>query len=154
MHVAEVDLNYTQYYPLSESYVSLYPQKSSTDDEKGGETTEAAPRPVMWAEVEKCMEEGTLNRLRNRVSTAKAITAPRPPDMRPVKPKPKQAATLDTTGMNRRQRRSQGLKDVFAGKTKNKSMAFERNQAFGSSQANNRVEDDGEDDSDGGFFEK
>jgi len=34
---------------------------------------EAAPKPPLWAEVEKCMEEGTLDRLRNRASTTKAV---------------------------------------------------------------------------------
>ncbi|KAG0651850.1 rRNA-processing efg1 [Hyphodiscus hymeniophilus] len=154
MRVLEVDLNYTQFCPLSEPYVSLYPQKDTTADEEDIGPTEPASKPAMWAVVEKHMEEGTLSRLRNRASTTKAVTAPKPLEMKPAKPKLKpQAATLDTTGMNRRQRRSQGVKDNFAGKTKNKSMAFERNQAFGSSQANNGA-DEGEDDSDGGFFEE
>ena len=159
MHVAEVDLNYTQYCPLSEVYVSLYPQKSSTDDRDDTEKAEAAPKPPVWAEVEKCMEEGTLGRLRNRVSAIKAITAPKPLEMRPAKPKPKPQPTMvDTTGMNRRERRRQRVKEVGGPvRTKNKSMAFERNQAFGASQAarNNTVQDDDSgDDSDGGFFEE
>ena len=157
MHVAEVDLNYTQYCPLSEVYVSLYPQKSSTGDGEAAEMAEAAPKPPMWAEVEKCMEEGTLDRLRNRASTTKAVAAPKSLEMRPAKPKPKpkpQAATPDTTGMNRRERRSQRVKNAGPVRTKNKSMAFERNQTFGASQAvqSNQAHDG--DDSDGGFFEE
>jgi hypothetical protein len=35
LHVAEVDLNYTQYCPLNEPYVSLYPLKDSA---KSGST--------------------------------------------------------------------------------------------------------------------
>lgn len=154
MHVAEVDLNYTQYCPLSEVYVSLYPQKSSTGDGESAEMAEAAPKPPMWAEVEKCMEEGTLDRLRNRASTTKAVATPKPLGTRPARPKPKpQAATLDMTGMNRRERRSQRVKDTGPVRTKNKSMAFERNQAFGASQGQSNGTDDG-DDSDGGFFEE
>ena len=155
MHVAEVDLNYTQYCPLSEVYVSLYPQKSFTGDGEKAEMAEAAPKPPMWAEVEKCMEEGSLDRLRNRASTTRAVAAPKPLGTKPAKPKPKpQAATLDTTGMNRRERRSQRAKGAGPVRTKNKSMAFERNQAFGASQAvQSNGADDG-DDSDGGFFEE
>ncbi len=68
MHVAEVDLNYTQYYPLYQRYISLYPQKDSNEseprppDEHNEDTTE---KPPMWAEVEKRMADGTLNQLRN-----------------------------------------------------------------------------------------
>ena len=154
MHVAEVDLNYTQYCPLSEVYISLYPQKSSPSKGEEAEVVEAAPKPAMWAEVEKCMEEGTLDRLRNRVSTTKVVAAPNPLKTKPAKPKPKaQAATADTTGMNRRERRSQRVKDVGSIRTKHRSMAFERNQAFGASQAaQGNGPDDG--DSDGGFFEE
>jgi hypothetical protein len=151
MHVAEVDLNYTQYCPLNEPYVSLYPQKSS--DGEDDVVAEPPPKPAMWAEVEKCMEEGTLDRLRNRSSAVKAPPAPRPLEIRP-KAKPKsQPATIDTTAMNRRERRSQRAQDVFAGRTRNKSMAFERNQAFGATQAAQN-ENDEDDDSDGGFFEE
>jgi hypothetical protein len=160
MHIAEVDLNYTQYCPLSETYVSLYPQKSSAADGEDGGTAEPepepAPKPAMWAEVEKGMEEGSLDRLRNRVSMTRVLTAPRSLEMKPAKPKPTtQAAIVDTTGMNRRERRSQRTKDMFAGRTKNKSMAFERNQTFGAQAAlenGGNGEDGG--DSDGGFFEE
>ena len=69
MHVAEVDLNYTQYYPLNERYISLYPQKDSAIV-NGGQDEDvdtAAKKPPMWAEVEKRMTDGTLNQLRNEV---------------------------------------------------------------------------------------
>jgi hypothetical protein len=151
MHVAEVDLNYTQYCPLSEIYVSLYPrEKSATED--GVETEKLDGKPPMWAEVERCMEDGTLNRLRNRVPNS-VMTASRPMEKRPAKPK-SQPAPVDTTGLNRRQRRSmRGPKEE---RTKNKSMGFAKNQAFGASQGAQRDEVNGEqdDDSDGGFFEE
>jgi len=154
MHIAEVDLNYTQYCPLSEVYISLYPQKS-TEENAGGVNEEGTRRkPPLWAEVEKCMEEGTLNQLRNRVSNA-AVAPRKQLEIRPAKPKP-QPSVVDTSGMNRRERRSQRGLDQPS-KTRNKSMGFERNQAFGalegarSSKA--QVIDDGEE-SDGGFFEE
>lgn len=146
MHVAEVDLNYAQYYPLSEVYVSLYPNKSTPDLE--------GPRPPMWAEVEKCMEDGTLGRLRNRVSNAPASTS-RKIQIKPAKPKP-QAPPIDTSGLNRRERRKL-LGATDAAKNKNKSTAFERNRSFGASEMTKTstgldVDDNGEE-SDGGFFE-
>ena len=57
------------------------------------------------------------------------------------------------TGMNRRERRSQrGAKDS---RTKNKSMAFAKNEAFGASQHAMAEENaDQDDDSEGGFFEE
>ena len=152
MHVAEVDLNYTQYCPLSEPYVSLYPQKSSSADELD-QSKEAIskPKPPMWSEVEKCMEDGTLNRLRNRVSVGPAQVS-KPSARKQIKAKP-EPAPVDMAGMNRRERRSQrGSRDS---RTKNKSMAFAKNEAFGASQhAMGEENADQDDDSEGGFFEE
>jgi hypothetical protein len=152
MHVAEVDLNYTQYCPLSEPYVSLYPQKSSSADEPNQlKEASSKPKPPMWSEVEKCMEDGTLNRLRNRVSVGPPQVS-KPSARKQAKAKPEPAA-VDMTGMNRRERRSQrGAKDS---RTKNKSMAFAKNEAFGASQHAMAEENaDQDDDSEGGFFEE
>jgi hypothetical protein len=65
MHIAEVDLNYTQYFPLSEPYVGLYPRASVTD-QSSGQAGNAQAKPEMWAVVEKSMKDGTLDQLRNR----------------------------------------------------------------------------------------
>jgi len=73
------------------------------------------------------MEEGTLDRLRNRASTTKAVAAPKSlgDEAREAEAEPKpQAATPDTTGMNRRERRSQRVKNAGPVRTKNKSMAL------------------------------
>ncbi|KAF5873601.1 putative rrna-processing protein efg1 protein [Botrytis fragariae] len=162
MHILEVDLNYTQYHPLSETYISLYPPKGSGEDTEDKATKE---KPPMWKEVEKCMEEGTLDRLRNRkpdvtVSTTKPV---RLPERKLVKPKsipqPKpvvQAPAIDTTGMNRRQRRAQrGVKDTRATKiAKNKSTGFSKNQAFGAVEGARADEAQDGNVSDGGFFEE
>ena len=67
IHNAEVDLNYTLYYPLLKAYVSLYPRQPKDSDKSG----DAAP-PVdgpkgdinMWKAVEKAMEDETLEDLR------------------------------------------------------------------------------------------
>lgn len=80
LHIAEVDAHYAKYFPFLERYVSLYPiAKKSKDSEMDDEEKEAhekslaklalhAPRPPLWATVEKAMEEGqeALQRLRDR----------------------------------------------------------------------------------------
>jgi hypothetical protein len=156
MHIAEVDLNYTQYSPLSEPYISLYPQQKNSpeDSEDGPKADDSQPKPPMWSEVEKCMEEGTLNKLRNRVGDAPA-TKSRPLEMKPGKQKLQSAPLPDTSGLNRRERRSQQRVQEGGKKGKNKSMGFEKNAIFGASQSvqRNEVANDDDDDSDGGFFE-
>lgn len=152
MHIAEVDLNYTQYSPLSERYISLYPQKKSGTEE-GDSSGDSGPpaKPPMWAEVEKCMEEGTLTRLRNRQSTIQT-QKPKSLEHRPAKPKPKPATVPDTSGLNRRERRSQNRVQDVVGRKKNHTRGSENNELFGASLSVKR-NNDKEDDSDGGFFE-
>lgn len=55
--MADVDLNYIQYSPLNEPYVSLYPQNTPLEK-----------KPDMWFEVERRMEGGGLDQLRNGLS--------------------------------------------------------------------------------------
>lgn len=81
IHAARVNLNYTIYYPLNDKYISLYAeqkqkkpsQSESADDTHSGAdekdttvtmTLADAEKPPMWYTVEKCMEEGTLDHLR------------------------------------------------------------------------------------------
>lgn len=81
VHAARVSLNYTIYYPLNDKYISLYAeqkqkkpsQSESADDLHSGAdekdttvtmTLADAEKPPMWFIVEKCMEEGTLDLLR------------------------------------------------------------------------------------------
>ncbi|PVH87045.1 hypothetical protein DL98DRAFT_556999 [Cadophora sp. DSE1049] len=148
MHIVEVDLNYTQYYPLSEAYVSLYPL-TKTGDEEHDDSKKEKPKPPMWAEVEQAMEDGTLNRLRNRTSTApvKVSKAPKMVERKPAKVRSKpEPAPVDTTGLNRRQRRKLlGVQDT-RGKIKPKT---KENGASKATEAEGG-QDDG---SDGGFFE-
>lgn len=147
MHIAEVDLNYTQYHPLSEVYVSLYPNKTASGE---------GPKPPMWAEVERCMEDGTLNKLRNRVP------APRVGVSRPVQPKPpkakvqEQAPPIDTSGLNRRERRK--LLVAQRGVKSKNSLSFEASQprrSKGGDKDNMAMDLQGDgSESDGGFFEE
>jgi len=77
--VAEVDLDYSIYYPFLEPYVSLYANyKPGEKGKSGGKDKEKekdkaeqllrTPRPVVWTTVEKLREEGkeALERLQNR----------------------------------------------------------------------------------------
>jgi hypothetical protein len=150
MHVAEVDLNYTQYCPLSEVYVGLYPKETPPGEGREG------PKPPIWAEVQKCMEDGTLNKLRNRTA-APRTNAPRPIQQKPAKEKAQtQAPAVDTTGLNRRERRRLlGVQEKGHGK---RSLAFEKSKSTRSQEGKkNDIAADveaGASDSDGGFFEE
>lgn len=167
MHIAEVDLNYTQYCPLNEIYISLYPPKD-LEKEVTDESPEPAAKPPIWYEVEAAMSTNTLSKLRNRApinlpsstsssrpqSKAKPNKATKQAPIREREPKPKPQPTIDITGLNRRERRrlERGPNEVQ--KTKNKSIGFLKNQEFGASMAVKSGPPAGEeDDSDGGFFE-
>jgi hypothetical protein len=158
MHVAEVDLNYAQYSPLSEVYVSLYPPKKDGESE---ETQQAStrPKPPMWAEVEKCMEEGTLSKLRYRISSAPAKQGKKQENKtRKTQDKKQEKKTerklepqlaIDTAGMNRRERRR--LLGIAVSKTeKYGSYGVKRTQSyavagqiFEKPEAEDAEEDDG-----------
>ena len=72
VHQAEVDVKYTMYYPLTEKYVSLFPRgrsegpasprSNSSPGVAGGLVSE---KSSMWKVVKQCMEEGTLDALRD-----------------------------------------------------------------------------------------
>ncbi|GAD97794.1 predicted protein [Paecilomyces variotii No. 5] len=91
IHTARVNLNYTIYSPLTEKYISLYPDKkrknkgrdsgndansdsdSQKDDKRSGsqqpeeytiQTNESGEKPPLWYVVEKSMADETLDLLR------------------------------------------------------------------------------------------
>ncbi|KAJ5038396.1 uncharacterized protein L3040_007259 [Drepanopeziza brunnea f. sp. 'multigermtubi'] len=147
MHIVEVDLNYTQYHPLSERYISLYPPAGS-EEEDTNKTDKERPKPAIWAEVERAMEEGTLDRLRNRRSNAPVKIA-KTVESKPLKSKLRSRSEpvpppIDTTGLNRRQRRKAlGIQD-----SRGKAKAKEPHDS-----AQGHGTDAGDGGSDGGFFE-
>ncbi|KAH8595692.1 hypothetical protein B0O99DRAFT_661603 [Bisporella sp. PMI_857] len=166
MHVAEVDLNYTRYCPLSEIYISLYPPKDEDGEDEDSRQESVQTKPPLWVEVERHMEEGTLNQLRNRLPPPPVKKIVRRPKSKPTKhtkhvklaisrPQP---TTIDLTGLNRRQRRSQaGITQKTKTKTKHKSIGFEKNQAFGATEGaktDKTYEKDDNGSEDGGFFEE
>lgn len=86
MHNAEVDVNYSIYYPLLKPYASLYPKSkkskaSDSDDANEEDVDDKANRDVdgpkgdldMWKSVEVAMAEGTLDALRNRKEDMPAL---------------------------------------------------------------------------------
>ena len=147
VHIAEVDLNYTQFCPLAEVYVSLYPNKIAPGE---------GPKPPMWVEVENCMRDGTLSRLRNR-PPARRSSVPKAVQSKPAKAKP-QSPAVDTSGLNRRERRKL-LRVQENDKGKSNPLASNSSHAFGAQEGRKRttasdVEGEGsESDGDGGFFE-
>ena len=72
LHILEVDLAYTQYYPYLEKYVSLYPNHETPSDTVSQDEKNRAildkPRPDMWKLIESTMKRGEteLVRLRER----------------------------------------------------------------------------------------
>ncbi|KAF2637224.1 hypothetical protein P280DRAFT_500817 [Massarina eburnea CBS 473.64] len=88
IHSAEVDLNYTTAYPLLRPYVSIFPRpekaKGESEADKGAADKQADEFPDgpkgnvdMWKAVEKAMEDGTLEKLRN---SREGVTIPGPED--------------------------------------------------------------------------
>lgn len=121
IHNADVDVNYTLYYPLLKPYVSLFPRK------EGGSGDGPVDGPKgnldMWRAVEKAMEDGKLEALRN---SKDGVTVLRGKD--------------SARQGNRRQERE----DRKKGKSKD---------AASSARKEDENDHEGEDDSDGGFFE-
>lgn len=148
VHEGEVDVNYAQYYPLDQVYSALYPTggKKKKKDQDGGDQdgdvqmeAEAEAKeeerkgdPDMWKVVEKCMEKGKLDALRNG-TLFKTVAAPKTDDDIALKEKKSDKKKLDK-------------KNGKAGKSDHKADKNERNNKH----ANEQAEDE---DSDGGFFE-
>ncbi|KAK5703899.1 hypothetical protein LTR97_002912 [Elasticomyces elasticus] len=116
---AEVDVAYAVYFPLEREYVPLFARKLRKVE--GGEDAEAPEAEgayerlgdmEMWETVRKCMEDGTLEALRNGKLTGDGHTltkedqmssVPAHPARQPVKKRPK-PAPKPIEG-NRRERR-------------------------------------------------
>jgi hypothetical protein len=158
MHVAEVDLNYTQYYPLYQRYISLYPQKdvggseTVNQDEHIDDTTK---KPPMWAEVEKSMVNGTLDQLRNG-SSATVVRQGKIRNSKPTTMKSKTGSNQAklTSQVNGAASKSQA---GFARPSKVSGRSSKHQKSGpGERHVSNRTTDvkDVDDESDGGFFEE
>ncbi|GAB7355856.1 hypothetical protein MBLNU459_g6516t1 [Dothideomycetes sp. NU459] len=94
VHEAQVDLNYTQYYPLDMAYSALFPGKTikskkgkevqeGSADNEAEKLVEKQGDPDMWKLVEKCMEQGKLDALRNG-KLLKGVSSRQDDDMAPT----------------------------------------------------------------------
>ena len=125
VHTAEVDLNYTQYSPLTEKYESIYRNKTSSDVQP--DDTRRS-RPAMWTIVEDCMEAGTLEALREgKLAKPMSIRREKPTQNKESR---KSGRGLESSG-------------VLLDSTKKHSRQSEQPR-----------ESDDDDQSDGGFFER
>jgi hypothetical protein len=110
IHNAEVDLNYAMYYPLMKPYSALYPRgkKDAEVDEEAGTASAKKTRgdPEMWKTVERAMEEGTLEDLRNSsVGTVKAKPKILPARERRKPNVERKKQALPDVAQNRREKR-------------------------------------------------
>jgi len=153
MHVVEVDLNYTQYYPLSQRYISLYPQKDIARNEKSSQDEhidDTTKKPPMWGEVEKRMVDGTLDQLRNGAS-ATVVSQGKSRSSKPTPVKSKAGSTqakVNETSTKHSQGLTKSNKELAKYPMSQCSNRSERRAAMKAIEASG---EDGE--SDGGFFE-
>ncbi|KAH8692889.1 hypothetical protein BGW36DRAFT_385418 [Talaromyces proteolyticus] len=155
MHEAQINLNYTIYYPLDEKYISLYPQdkkkrKNPAEDDsddgvgEGGVDADGAEKPPLWYVVEKCTADGTLDKLRNgRLGIG-------------LDGKPKQqhpAATTKTAKTTEKDKSSSTTKHKESTTRKTAHGSSRRHGSEAGAAHQNEGEEDEGDDSDGGFFE-
>lgn len=132
---AEVDVDYAQYFPLDQNYVSLFPRKQDDGSGEGDRDSLDGQSPAaerkgdvgMWERVKQCMADGTLDALRNGKMT----------DVE----RSEEHAVLMLSSAKGQQRKRRG--DV-------RGHAAKRN-ASTKSPAGGRSESD--DESEGGFFE-
>ncbi|KAJ6171904.1 hypothetical protein N7470_000971 [Penicillium chermesinum] len=156
IHEARVNLNYTIYCPLPEKYISLYPKRDAkTDTKTDGDASDPkpeseGPKPPLWSVVEKCMEEGTLDDLREGRMNISADGKPIPVREKPLPVANKQKSKKeDADGKKSR-------KDLHAHKNAPAKRDKQARKDYG--RERDRLQDvavePAEDDSDGGFFEE
>ncbi|GFF52535.1 rRNA-processing protein efg1 [Aspergillus udagawae] len=168
IHAAHVNHNYTIYYPLTQKYVALYAEQkkkkkeSSAQSEKPNEPDAEAvskliyettgERPPMWRVVEKCMEDGTLDLLREGKLDG------REGEKSSQAPEQKKSKISKDEDQHARNKSSKGKVSDKAGGQSRKSEAKPDRKPKRSSamegaywSANEHNDDDNE--SDGGFFE-
>ncbi|KUL91481.1 hypothetical protein ZTR_01472 [Talaromyces verruculosus] len=160
---AQIDVNYTIYYPLTEKYLSLYPQekkkeiveghnqnvaKGDDDDneEKSGEedmqTSEddkpaerKGEKPAMWNIIKNCMANKTLDKLRDGKLNIGF-------DGKPLQ-------SVEGTATDQVVKSAAGKEKVDTGATTKKEERKRKRKEVEVEQPNEEEED-----SDGGFFEE
>lgn len=163
---ARVNLNYTIYYPLTEKYMSIYPKdkdeahaESEPEPSKQENKGTKDVKPPLWSVVASCMENGTLDQLREgklninangeKIQTSSSVGAsalPKTTDKKHKKAR-EQESNADTA--------AQKAKHVSRGDNEGEKPP-RRERASGRRQYEaqmNKPQDENED-SDGGFFEE
>ncbi|RKF55489.1 rRNA-processing protein efg1 [Erysiphe neolycopersici] len=143
LHEAEVDLNYTLYHPLSETYISLYPRNKPSEEESKSNLDTTKKKPPVWYEIEKAMINGSLEKIRNR-TPAIQVSLSKAPNKSKTK-KTSQGHAENYTGLNH-QKKSKPIEV----KTENKTALASKPYKSHNTQ---HVPDDKNGDSDGDFFE-
>ncbi|RDW57540.1 Efg1 domain-containing protein [Aspergillus mulundensis] len=158
LHTAKVNLNYTIYYPLTEKYISIYAERKKGDSgqnedvDKEEETAQpeetvsaatAAEKKAMLQTIEKCMEDGTLDLLREGKLSSIAENEARAGTKTETKSKSKSQSKKDTGDKKASNKEKAEVKTSKPDGRKGKSAKHAPSAP---------VEESG-DESDGGFFE-
>ncbi|KAJ5184812.1 rRNA-processing protein EFG1 [Penicillium cf. griseofulvum] len=158
IHNCQVNLNYAIYYPLTEKYISIYPNgkpeaTDPTSELQSEETKSKNAKPPLWPVVEKCMEEKTLDLLRNgklhinangeKIQTLSSGTTAATDTQ---KEKSKKKETKTTTQKDKHLPR-----DDKNNSKKEKPARSDRSSK--KDEAPQQANEEDQDDSDGGFFE-
>ncbi|KAJ5944686.1 hypothetical protein N7516_004854 [Penicillium verrucosum] len=154
IHTCQVNLNYTIYYPLTEKYISIYPsgKPDATDPKSELQTQETKSndaKPPMWSVVEKCMEEKTLDLLREGKLHINA-------NGEKIQASSSGTTTVtDTHTEKSKKGEQQKEKHVSKGdkKSSKKEKAARSERAPKKHEASEPANAEDQDDSDGGFFE-
>lgn len=161
IHTARVNLNYTIYYPLTEKYLSIYPKSDAKSDAPESETESKKPetdtkstKPPLWSVVAKCMEEKTLDLLREgklninfngeKIAAASAPVPALDASQEKIKKKDQRK---ESKGV------SQKEKHLPKDDKKSKKEKPMRNERSSKRDAPQEVHVEEQDESDGGFFE-
>ncbi|KAK4863434.1 hypothetical protein LT330_002212 [Penicillium expansum] len=158
IHTCQVNINYAIYYPLTEKYISIYPNGKPDAADPGSElqkeeTKSNDAKPPLWSVIEKCMEEKTLDLLREgklhinangeKIQTSSSSTAT-VTDAHKEKSKTKETKAPT-------QKEKHASKDDKKSSKKEKPARSERASKKHEEPQPANTED--QDDSDGGFFE-
>lgn len=143
IHNVEVDVNYAINYPLMKPYSSLYPKTNNAqaDDSKAKSSEVDGPKGdvEIWKAVERAMEDGSLETLRNSKSREDVPGIAPKPSKTKAKAKAKQEAPAKP--VQPKEYKVPGP----APKNRREARAAARLQA--------KMQQEDENDSDGGFFE-
>ncbi|KAI7977402.1 hypothetical protein EIK77_004818 [Talaromyces pinophilus] len=160
---AQIDVNYTIYYPLTEKYLALYPQEKKkeiveghsqnvtngddddNEEESGEEDMQTSEddkpakregeKPAMWNIIKKCMANKTLDRLRDGKLNIGF-------DGKPLQ-------SVEGTATDKVVKIATGKERVETGATTKKEERKRKGKEVEVEQPNEEEED-----SDGGFFEE